>query len=135
VLPNLLVEDIRDAVRDAKGLKVYVSNVATQHGETDSFTVADHVRAILDHTGPGLIDVVLANSNVREGFPADWQSHAVEPDESLPAGVTLVSDDVVLVDKPYHHDSHKLARALMRLYDRRGKPSPRAAERVLVGAR
>ena len=66
VLPNLLVRDIRDAIRVSRAVKVYVANVATQHGETDGFSVADHVRAIERHVGRGLIDYVLANSNVAE---------------------------------------------------------------------
>lgn len=119
VLPNLLVGDIREAIRRARALKVYVSNVATQHGETDDFTVGDHVRAILDHTGPGLIDCVLANDNIRHNLPSEWMSHAVEPHGDLPAGMPLYSWDVVQADKRYHHDPAKLAFALMRLYDDR----------------
>ena len=72
VLPNLLVRDIRDAIRVSRAVKVYVANVATQHGETDGFSVADHVRAIERHVGRGLIDYVLANSNVAERLPEEW---------------------------------------------------------------
>jgi uncharacterized cofD-like protein len=119
VLPNLLVEDIREAVRCSRAFKVYVSNVATQHGETDHFSVADHVRVILDHAGPGLIDCVLANSNVRGDLPAAWHSQPVQPVGDLPPGIHLRLADVVQDDKRYHHDPAKLARALMRLYDDR----------------
>ena len=119
VLPNLLVDDICQAVKSAKALKVYVSNVATQHGETDHFTVGDHVRAILDHTGNGVVDCVLANSNVRRDFPEDWHSEVVEGADDLPAGIKLRYADVVQSDKRYHHDPAKLARALVALYDDR----------------
>jgi uncharacterized cofD-like protein len=116
VLPNLLVEDIREAVRGSRAFKVYVSNVATQHGETDGFTVADHVRAIIDHVGPGLIDCVLANQNISHDLPEAWQSDAVEPIGEMPAGIFLRRADVVQSDKRYHHDPRKLAAALMALY-------------------
>jgi uncharacterized cofD-like protein len=119
VLPNLLVEDIREAVRAARAFKVYVSNVATQHGETDHFSVGDHVRAIIDHAGPNLIDCVLANNNVERGLPEAWMSEAVETDGDLPPGMRLRYADVVQSDKRYHHDPEKLARALMLLYDDR----------------
>ncbi len=121
VLPNLLVEDIREGVRRSRALKVYISNVATQHGETDAFTVGDHVRSIIDHAGVGLIDCVLANDNVSHDLPEWWHSDPVEPSEDLPAGIYLRRADVVQVDKRYHHDPAKLAEALIRLYDERAQ--------------
>jgi len=51
ILPNLLVHDLQDALFASDALKVYVCNVATQHGETDAFTVADHVRVLERHLG------------------------------------------------------------------------------------
>ena len=119
VLPNLLVEDICEAMRRSRAFKVYVSNVATQHGETDDFAVGDHVRAIIEHAGDGLIDCVLANDNIRHDLPAVWQSNAVEPAGDLPPGVRLRLADVVQADKRYHHDPAKLALALMQLYNDR----------------
>ncbi len=119
VLPNLLVGDIREAVRTAAAFKVYVSNVATQHGETDAFGVAEHVQAIIDHAGNGLIDCVLANDNITRVLPSEWQSRPVQPSGPLPNGISLRLADVVQTDKRYHHDPDKLAQALMRLYDDR----------------
>ena len=49
VLPNLLVEGIRRAIEVSPALKVYVCNVATQHGETDAFTVSDHFKTLKEH--------------------------------------------------------------------------------------
>jgi uncharacterized cofD-like protein len=135
VLPNLLVRDIREAVRHSRAFKVYVSNVATQHGETDRFTVGDHVRAIIDHAGQGLIDCVLANDNVRHDLPKEWMSDAVEPVEDLPAGMRLYRADVVQTDKRYHHDPAKLARALIALYDDREQYALEAIGRRAVAHR
>ena len=61
VLPNLLVKDIRDAVKNSSAPKVYVCNVMTQPGETDGYTAADHVQALLDHVGPKVVDYVIVN--------------------------------------------------------------------------
>jgi uncharacterized cofD-like protein len=136
VLPNLLVRDIRDAIRVSRAVKVYVSNVATQHGETDGYTVADHVAAIERHVGRGLIDYVLANENIAEQLPEAWNSTAVRLDGDLPADVRVVLEDIVRVDKRYHHDPAKLAAALIRLYyDRESINGARkAAERPLARA-
>ena len=46
VLPNLLVDGIRRAIEMTKAVRVYVCNVATQHGETDEFSVGDHYQAL-----------------------------------------------------------------------------------------
>ncbi|MEK7247661.1 MAG: gluconeogenesis factor YvcK family protein, partial [Chloroflexota bacterium] len=64
VLPNLLVDGIKRSIMAASAPKVYICNVATQHGETDGFDVADHLSTIEDHIGKGIIGYVLANSNL-----------------------------------------------------------------------
>lgn len=124
VLPNLLVRDIRDAIRVSRAVKVYVSNVATQHGETDEFTVADHVAAIERHVGRGLIHVVLANNNVASELPEAWHSRAVALNGSDLSHLRVVLEDVVREDKRYHHDPRKLADALVRLYYDREPVAP-----------
>lgn len=116
VLPNLLVRDIRDAIRVSRAVKVYVSNVATQHGETDGFSVADHIAALEKHVGRGLVEYVLANSNLVEELPEAWQSSPVTVNGHEMPHVRVVQEDVVRADKRYHHDPAKLAAALVRLY-------------------
>ncbi|MGH2584841.1 MAG: gluconeogenesis factor YvcK family protein, partial [Dehalococcoidia bacterium] len=130
VLPNLLVRDIRDAIRVSRAVKVYVSNVATQHGETDGYSVADHITAIEKHVGRGLIDHVLANSNIAEQLPEAWMSRAVAVDAERIPHIRLVQEDVVREDKRYHHDPAKLAAALIRLYYDR-EPMSRAPQAAL----
>ena len=62
VLPNLLVPGITAALRDTPAPVFYVCNIMTQPGETDGYTVADHLQAIIDHCGRGIIDTVIAHS-------------------------------------------------------------------------
>jgi 2-phospho-L-lactate transferase/gluconeogenesis factor (CofD/UPF0052 family) len=123
VLPNLLVRDIRDAVRASQAVKLYVSNVATQHGETDGFSVADLVAA--------LIAYVLANENVAEELPEAWHSRAVAVNGHEMPHVRVVLEDVVREDKRYHHDPAKLAAAVIRLYYDR-EPAASAPQAVTV---
>ena len=119
-LPNLLVDGIRQAITVSSALKVYVCNVATQHGETDSFTVSDHFRALTRHTGRNLFDYVVANSNVREPLPDAWNSEPVRVDDALALdGARVLTVDVVSVENRYHHDPKKLADTLIRLYYQR----------------
>lgn len=117
VLPNLLVEGIRKALFASPAPKVYVCNVATQHGETDSFSVADHLAVLERHVGKRLIDVVVANSNVSDALPREWRSEPVRVDAAASVnGARLVLADVISEENRYRHDPKKLAATLMRIY-------------------
>ncbi len=119
VLPNLLVQGVRRSLIAAPAPKVYVCNVATQHGETDGFSVADHVAAIEDHVGKGVINYVVANDNVTDVIPKAEQSRPVRVDDPINNGIRLVATDVISEENRYHHDSTKLSEVIMRIYDER----------------
>ena len=65
LLPSLLIPAIRDAVLAASAPRIFVCNVATQEGETTGFDLAAHVEALVAHTSPDLVDIVLANNQLR----------------------------------------------------------------------
>ncbi len=122
VMPNLIVAGIQRALDMTSALKVFVCNVATQHGETDGFTVFDHLRAIHDHTSRVLVDAVVANNNLAESLPEAWHSDPVSlsrPNDEMFAGVKVMEVDVVADENRYRHDPAKLAAALIQLYDSR----------------
>jgi uncharacterized cofD-like protein len=122
VLPNLLVAGIQKALVATSATKVFICNVATQHGETDNFSVGDHIETIERHTGKGILNAVVANNNIVEALPEAWQSSAVPiAHDELRAfeGMRLVQADVVAEENRYRHDPVKLAATVMRLYDNR----------------
>ncbi|MGB3242573.1 MAG: gluconeogenesis factor YvcK family protein, partial [Candidatus Omnitrophota bacterium] len=55
VMPNLLIKGIKEEVLKSKAVKIYICNVMTEGGETENFSASDHIRAIIKHTGPGII--------------------------------------------------------------------------------
>ena len=126
VLPNLLVPAIAQAVEASPACKVYVCNVATQRGETEDYTVADHVTALKNHVGRPLFPVVLANDNLLSDDPladevasqpgVDMVVADVPPD----ADYRLVTADLVDREHPWRHDSQRLARALLRHLETEG---------------
>lgn len=134
VLPNLLVDGIKKAVQTSTGMRVFVCNVATQHGETDGYSVADHLVALERHVGKGLVNVIVANNNLAPALPEAWHSAPVKVE--APTGVHVVEADVVAEENRYRHDSVKLATTIMRLYDDRNlypvRPSESAAEQSLL---
>jgi len=64
VIPNLLISEITEAISRSTAKKIYICNIMTQPGETDDYSVYDHVKAILDHSRhDNIIDTVLVNDN------------------------------------------------------------------------
>jgi len=86
ILPNLLVDGVAATISGVKATRVYVANLMTEPGETDNYSLADHLEAIREHTGFELFDYVLVN---RAPLPAGVVAH-YEADGArlvhLPAG-------------------------------------------------
>ena len=121
VLPNLLVDGIRQALAISQATKIYVCNVATQHGETDAFSVSDHFDTLVKHVGPGLFDYILANDNVGGPLPEAWHSEPVKVDTPIVDGARVITSDVISEKNRYYHDSQKLAAAIFRIYNARNQ--------------
>ncbi|KAA2278213.1 hypothetical protein FY526_31235, partial [Clostridioides difficile] len=62
ILPNLLVPKLAEAVVEADAVKMFICNVMTQPGETDNYTVSDHLKAVHEHIGHQLFDYVIVNN-------------------------------------------------------------------------
>lgn len=129
VLPNLLVPDIRLAFQESPAMKIYVCNVATQHGETDHYTAEDHVGAIESHIGGSPFQFVIVNSNLTDHLPERWQSEPVRiGNPESPSSGRFISTDVVNVANRYRHDQQKLADVILNLYHERGEAAPRRSD-------
>ena len=114
ILPNLLIADLTQALLHTRAKVVYICNLATQPGETEGFSVTDHVEAIRRHVPGDFIDVVLAND--RLSIPPDaGGGHTTFVIPDAPAGVQLVTRDLVDEARPWRHDSAKLAKAVLDL--------------------
>jgi uncharacterized cofD-like protein len=114
VMPNLLVPDLTEAIFASRAQKVYVCNTATQPGETDGYSVMDHVAAIERHTRPQLFAYVVANANQRGQLlpKLRW----VTPDAPPPGHpLSVVNADLIDEARPWRHDAGKLAELLIKL--------------------
>jgi 2-phospho-L-lactate transferase/gluconeogenesis factor (CofD/UPF0052 family) len=99
---------------------VYVCNVATQLGETEGYTLSEHLAALHAHGVGTLIDAVIANDNFRADHPADYPAAPVAIDlEPGAVRPRLLIADVVDDGHAHRHDPAKLTGALMRLQDER----------------
>lgn len=110
VIPNLLVSGVGEAIRSSDALKIYVCNIMTQDGETEGYTAADHVSALLSHGGgPGLVDLCLANSSpVRPGLLERYREEDAAPIFVDRRRVEALG--VELVERPLASETSDLAR-------------------------
>jgi uncharacterized cofD-like protein len=120
ILPNLLVPDLADAVRVSKAFRLYVCNVATQTGETDQYDCEEHLAALRSHVGDGLIDLIVANDCLPEKLPEGVS--AVLPPVAGSGSLPYYTGDFLDQDRPWRHDSAKLAESLISLLEERTGP-------------
>lgn len=117
IMPNLLVRDVANALKHTRAPVVYICNLATQPGETDNFTVGDHVDAILENAGADCLDFVIANDNLT--LPKDEPGHTILVQPHWPSHLKekakLIVTDLVDEARPWRHDSEKLASAVRRV--------------------
>jgi uncharacterized cofD-like protein len=116
ILPNLLVEDITQAIRASQSVKMYICNVATQVGETDHFTVGDHVQALQDHIGKDVFHYVLANDNFDAQLPPQADIEFVPVTHEAPGEYQMITADLIDLENAWRHDSKKLARKVIEFY-------------------
>jgi len=115
------VNGIVEAISESKGLKIYISNVMTQPGETDGFRVSDHVRSILAHADFGGLDYVIANTTLidnimlKDKYGRMGQKEVlVDRDNLSKYSFELVEGDFLLArEDSVRHDAEKLSRVLM----------------------
>jgi uncharacterized cofD-like protein len=116
ILPNLLVEDVTQAIRASQAVKMYICNVATQVGDTDHFTVGDHVQALQDHVGEDVFHYVLANDNFNAQLPSRANIDFVPLTYETTGEYQVITADLIDLENGWRHDSKKLARKVIEFY-------------------
>lgn len=129
IIPNLLVDGVVEALCRAKALKMYVCNIMTQEGETEGYTAADHVEALMAHGAPGMLDLCLANSQAVPGWllerylQEDAVPIVVDRERFADMGLELVERPVASQDSNFaRHSSDRLAREILRIYQKKTRP-------------
>ena len=121
VLPDLLVPEILQAIKESNAPCLYICNVMTQPGETEGYTVSDHVKALIEHVGKNVIDYVLVNNaspsqeilkKYEEAgeFPVKIDAKQVEE-----TGVIMIESDLLGEERGASHNSLVLAENIIRI--------------------
>lgn len=134
IVPNLLVANVARAIRESRGLKVFVCNLMTEQGETDNLSAADHLRELERYLGRNVVDVCVLNSRaIPPGLVRGYSergSRAVEwnRDEIARKGVLpLVADLLAQEELVIRHDPIKLGKLVLLLAC---QPPERKAQRA-----
>lgn len=120
VIPNLLIQEISHEIAKSNAKKIYVCNIMTQPGETDGYSVCDHVNAIMKHAGSKkVIDAVLVNDFMPSNLAKKYEMAGSYPvkldlDNLKRLGVKLVTRKLIEDSKEglVRHSSNRVARAI-----------------------
>ena len=117
IIPNLVISNVSEKIRESKAKKIYVCNVMTQHGETDNYSVCDHIVAINKHVQENIFDLVIANSReFDDSILSKYHKEKQEPvkidqEKIKELGIKLIkNNDVGIVDNnTIRHNADKVS--------------------------
>lgn len=122
VLPNLLVKNVAKTIKESKAIKLYISNIMTEPGQTDNYTLSEHIRAIHSHVGKGVIDYCLTDTS--DLIPEYVRKYNKEGSDIVELDISSVTSQGIKVIKrnlsslkygKIRHDSDKVAKIIMEL--------------------
>lgn len=122
VLPNLLVKNVSKAIKESKAVKIYITNIMTEPGQTDNYSISDHLDALFEHTGKDLVDYCLADTGeivpefVRK-YNEEGQDIVLQDiDKATKRNVKVIQKNLSKIDGKFiRHDSEIIASSIMEL--------------------
>ncbi|CAM4234275.1 YvcK family protein [Paenibacillus phoenicis] len=124
IIPNLLVPKLAEAVlENTSAIKIFICNVMTQPGETDNYTVSDHLQAVYNHVGKHLFDYVIVNDGEIPPQVQDFYAEKgakpvqVDWDNVTGQGYKVIADTLVLFRRYLRHDADKLSHHIYQLVE------------------
>ena len=124
ILPNLLIKELTEAIASSGAIKAYVCNVMTQPGETDGYSASDHIKALISHSHPRVLDYCIVNTGeVPQGVLqryAQENSYLVVNDRKKieNMGYRVIEDDCSIIEGDViRHDPVKLAKIILGLIE------------------
>ena len=120
VIPNLLVNGVAKAIKESTAIKVYISNIMTEPGQTDNYSVSDHLNAIIDHCGKGIVDYCIYDTG--EIIPEMIKKYNMEGQDLVEqnidkvTGITFLQRNLAMISDGYiRHDPTLVASSIIEL--------------------
>jgi len=123
ILPNLLVPRLAQTIEESDAIKLFVCNVMTQPGETDGYSVNDHLAAVRDHVGHHLFDyVIVNNSDIPQDIQHRYAEQGAKPvkldlDDVRREGYKVIADRLVYFHTYLRHDAARLSHHIHQLVE------------------
>ena len=120
VIPNLLVSGVAKAIKQSQAIKLYISNIMTEPGQTDNYTVSDHINAIIEHCGKGIIDYCIYDTGeiipeIIKKYNQEGQD-LVEQEIDKAKGIKFIQKNISqITDGHIRHDYNKVAASIIEL--------------------
>lgn len=114
LIPNLIIGPIQEAIKKSKATITYIANIMTQLGETDNYTLSDHINAIEKHTFPGIIDKIIVNSNfdINQELLGKYKEEQAEmvmiDKKKIDPAIEIIKGDFIVGKEHIRHDADKL---------------------------
>lgn len=118
VIPNLLLKEVTRVLVKSKARKIYICNVATERGETEKYTVEDHLNAIAKHSHPRVFDMCLVNDHLifyNDDTGELGKVSNITTNKKKIDRWKIIAKDLIDPKKPLFHDREKLSKAIMEL--------------------
>lgn len=121
IIPNLLIKEISDKIAASSAIKAYVCNVMTQAGETDNFNASEHIKTLITHSHPRIIDYCLVNTGevpveILKRYELQNARAVISDRKNIEEmGYRVIEEDIVKNDDLVRHDPVKLARVIFGL--------------------
>lgn len=120
VIPNLLITSVARAIKESTAIKVYVSNIMTEPGQTDNYSVSDHLNAIISHCGQGIVDYCIYDTGeIIPEFIKRYNMEGqdiVEQDIEKTKGIKFLQRDLSMISDGYiRHDPNLVAKSIIEL--------------------
>ena len=122
VIPNLLVKGVAKAIRESKAFKVYVSNIMTEPGQTDNYTLSDHIKAIHEHAGKGVIEYCIYDTGelipeyIRKYNMQGQDLVEIDSSKAKAEGIYLMQREISYVTGQYiRHNPDAIAASIIQL--------------------
>ena len=120
VIPNLLVNGVTKAIKESAAIKVYISNIMTEPGQTDDYSVSDHLNAIIEHCGAGIIDYCIYDTGeIIPEFIKKYNKEGqdlVDQDIEKAKGIKFLQRNLSMITEEHiRHDPSLVASSIIEL--------------------
>lgn len=144
VIPNLLVKNVSKTIKESKAIKIYVNNIMTEPGQTDNYAISDHLQAIIDHAGKGIIDYCIYDTG--EIVPEFIRKYNLEGQDLVEQDIQKCNDKGIkllqrnlstIIDDNIRHSPKAVAEAIIQIIcdDLKFKDKQNEPEYIMLNAR